>query len=384
MGVEFCKRLSCLISRYVIYDNSRLINSCFTFSLQPKPQFNSRLDRESVRRDYAENYQYAGQNMTEGFLGERWGGGWIRMGGVWCLFAFIGMMTGTAAKAGDRLKDIASTTGEVYAINQSFTYTTNNGAITIVKYIGPGGEVVIPSRINALPVTRIGDSAFYACTVLAGVTFSNHVTSIGDNAFRSCTALANVTLPPSLTSIGDGAFSCCISLAHITIPSGVTRLGDWVFSYCTGLVSVKIPDSVTGIGGSAFHSCTSLVDVPLPDTLTTIGDMAFYSCSGLASITIPKGVTHIGALAFSRCANLRVLYFKGNLPALGSSVLNGCGHATVYYLPGTTGWGATVAECPATRWMGSPEEAPVCEMPAVTAPATPVVKKPGKGRRGRR
>lgn len=321
--------------------------------------------------------------MTEGSFCERGDVGRIWMGMVWCLFGFIWVATGMAAKTGDRLKDSASTTGEVYAVNQSFTYTTNNGAITIVKYIGSGGMVVIPSRINALPVTRIGDSAFYACTALAGVTFSNNVTSIGENAFRSCTALANVTLPGSLTAIGDGAFSCCISLARITIPNGVTRLGDWVFSYCTGLVSIKIPDSVTKIGGSAFHSCTSLVDVPLPDTLTEIGDMAFYSCSGLASLTIPKGVTHVGDLAFSRCANLRVLYFRGNLPVLGSSVLNGCGHATVYYLHGTTGWGTTVAERPATQWVGSPEEGPVCEMPAVSTPVKPVVKKPGKGRRGR-
>ena len=38
-----------------------------------------------------------------------------------------------------------------------FNYTTNNGTITITGYTGPGGAVTIPSTINGLPVTSIGD-----------------------------------------------------------------------------------------------------------------------------------------------------------------------------------------------------------------------------------
>ena len=38
---------------------------------------------------------------------------------------------------------------------QDFTYTTNNGAITITGYTGPGGAVTIPDMINGLPVTSI-------------------------------------------------------------------------------------------------------------------------------------------------------------------------------------------------------------------------------------
>jgi hypothetical protein len=44
---------------------------------------------------------------------------------------------------------------------QDYAYTTNNGTITITKYIGPGGDVTIPSRINGLPVTSIAQSENY-------------------------------------------------------------------------------------------------------------------------------------------------------------------------------------------------------------------------------
>ena len=37
-----------------------------------------------------------------------------------------------------------------------YTYTTNNGAITITGYTGPGGVVTIPSTINGVWVTSIG------------------------------------------------------------------------------------------------------------------------------------------------------------------------------------------------------------------------------------
>ncbi len=46
---------------------------------------------------------------------------------------------------------------------QDYTYTTNNGTITITQYTGPGGAVTIPDTINGLPVTSIGDQAFSGC-----------------------------------------------------------------------------------------------------------------------------------------------------------------------------------------------------------------------------
>src|SRR5260370_28303277 len=90
-------------------------------------------------------------------------------------------------------------------VQAQFNYTTNNGAITITGYTGPGGGVTIPDTINGYPVTSIGDSAFYRNYTVTSVTIPNSVTNIGVDAFDYCTNLTSVTIPNSVTSIGYSA-----------------------------------------------------------------------------------------------------------------------------------------------------------------------------------
>src|SRR5690242_4009069 len=82
-----------------------------------------------------------------------------------------------------------------------FAYVTNNGAIAITGYSGPGGTVTIPSSINSLLVTGIGDYAFEDFIGLTGVVLPNSVTSIGDHAFENCIDLTGITIPNSVTTI---------------------------------------------------------------------------------------------------------------------------------------------------------------------------------------
>jgi hypothetical protein len=259
------------------------------------------------------------------------------------------------------------------AVQAQFNYTTNNGAITITGYTGHGGAVTIPDTINGLPVTAIGDSAFFDCTILTSVTIPNSVTNIGNDAFYSCTSLASlaignkvsnigyvafafctnltsVTIPDSVTSIGEDVFSSCTSLTNVTIPDSVTYIGDSAFWECTSLTSVTIPESVTSIGNWVFGNCTSLISVTIPNTVSSIGSLAFYSCTSLASVTIPDSVTHIGDIAFYYCNGLNGVYFQGNAPSLGSGVFDGDNNTTVYYLPGTTGWGPTFGDLQTVLW----------------------------------
>jgi hypothetical protein len=163
-------------------------------------------------------------------------------------------------------------------VQAQFDYTTNNGTITITRYTGHGGAVVIPSTINGLPVTCIGSCAFE----------------------RNGANVTSVTIPNSVTNIELGAFLYCSSLTSITIPNGVTYL-DRTFEYCSGLTNVTLPDSLTSIGLWTFIHCTSLISVTIPNSVTSIGNGAFENCGSLTSITIPDSVTTIDNYAFGYC-----------------------------------------------------------------------------------
>ena len=254
-------------------------------------------------------------------------------------------------------------------VQAQFTYTINNGAIsiTITGYTGPSGAVVIPNTINgynvtsigndaffeitsltsvAIPagVTNIGNDAFHYCSGLTDVTIPDGVTNIGQNAFAYCTSLTGVTIPDSVVSIGDGAFAECGSLDNVKISDGVTTIADSAFMGC-GLTNLVIPNSVTNIQGFAFFGCP-LASLTIPSHVTSIGEEAFFSCTNLTGITIPGSVTSLGQRAFASCLNLASAYFLGNAPFDDGTAFTSDRNATVYYLPGTFGWGATFGSVP--------------------------------------
>jgi hypothetical protein len=156
-----------------------------------------------------------------------------------------------------------------------YTDTTDNDMVTIKGYTGFGGDVVVPDTINGLPVTGIGDYAFYDCDSLSSVTIPNSVTSIGDDAFAWCTSLTNVIIPDNVTSIGDSAFYFCVSLGSVTIGNSVTSIGDTAFYDCWSLTGVYFKCNAPGIGAYVFYNDNATVYY-LPGTMgwdTTFGGL---------------------------------------------------------------------------------------------------------------
>ena len=159
-------------------------------------------------------------------------------------------------------------------------------------------NVVIPSSINGVSVTTIGEDAFYRNN-LTSVVIPNSVTEIGQSAF-SLNNLTSVVIPDSVTEIGQSAFSYN-NLTSVVVPNSVTTIGHHAFSE-NNLTYVVIPDSVTTIGGNAFDH-NNLTSVTIPDSVITIGISAF-SYNNLSNVYIEANsnlteTTGIGQYAFS-------------------------------------------------------------------------------------
>jgi len=259
-------------------------------------------------------------------------------------------------------------------VQAQFTYTTNNGAITIDGYTGTSGNVIFPDTINGYPVTGIvGWFNFYPgptnITIPASVTniasgvfdYQSSLTNImvdGQNLFYSSTngilfdkqqtlliqapggIAGSYAVPVSVAQIGDSAFNGCGSLTNVTIGTNVTGIGDYAFNSCNDLSVIAIPASVTNIGSGAFIYCQSLT------TITVDQQNLFYSSTngilfdepqvtliqapgGIAgSPAIPASVTSIGAWAFLECTRLTGITVPDSVTNIGSEAFYYCENLT--------------------------------------------------------
>ena len=237
-----------------------------------------------------------------------------------------------------------------------FQLSADGKSYIVSDYVGYSAEVYIPSVYEGLPVTAVGDQAFYQCErmnsivlpdslrsigsaafeqcpYLEEIGIPDSVTTIGSSAFSGCRRLTSVSLGDGVTEIGGGAFSGCSSLISLTIPDSVTSIGENAFSGCSGLTSIEIPDSVTSIGYNAFADCSSLASIMIPDSVTSIESSTFSWCSSLTSITIPDSVTFIGESAFSSCSSLTSIVIPDSVTSIGESAFSGCSSLTSIALP---------------------------------------------------
>ena len=75
---------------------------------------------------------------------------------------------------------------------ESLTYKAYADYVEISDCNTSATSVVIPSEIDGLPVTVIGNDAFRGCSALKSITIPECVTSIGKNTFSFCDSLKEV------------------------------------------------------------------------------------------------------------------------------------------------------------------------------------------------
>jgi hypothetical protein len=236
-----------------------------------------------------------------------------------------------------------------WAAQAQFNYITNNGAITITQYTGPGGAVVIPDTINELKVTVVGTQAFFQANAMTSLTFGTNVHTIMPNAVFQCPALTTVVIPESVTNIGDGPVIDCKALTTMTLtgtnvfyvvtngvlfsktlknliefPGGVG--GSYtVSSIVTNTGEAFIGNSLTAINADAANAIYAssggvlfdkqikqLVAYPgaapgsytVPATVLNVLSASFEYATGVTSVSLGTAVTNIGYAAFYDCSAL--------------------------------------------------------------------------------
>ncbi|MBR1528591.1 MAG: leucine-rich repeat protein [Oscillospiraceae bacterium] len=182
--------------------------------------------------------------------------------------AFLCGMTLPSAVIRDDAVLIAS--AETSGTYGTMTYTLYSNYAVITGFDNSVTELEIPSRIEGLPVTQIGNYAFQNATKLKSVTIPDTVTAIGTKSFYNASALENITFSNSLKTIGESAFSRCVSLTEIVLPKSLTSFEAHIFDSCAYLQSVTIQEGVTSIPYSSFAYCTLLQEISLPLSISYI------------------------------------------------------------------------------------------------------------------
>ncbi|MCL2043686.1 MAG: leucine-rich repeat protein [Treponema sp.] len=189
-------------------------------------------------------------------------------------------------------------------------------AIRIISYMGNNRVAIIPYLINNLPVTEIGDKAFFEKGI-TGVTIPDSVTYIGKSSFNT-NRLNRINIPDSVNVIDYMAFADN-RLTRVIVPNSVSIIGKYAF-YRNKISRVTIPDSVTTIGGGAFIS-NRLTRVTIPNSLTVI-EGSVFSENRLRKIVIPDSITSIGGRAFSGNA-LREIIIPDSVSSIGNNAFRG-------------------------------------------------------------
>ena len=238
-------------------------------------------------------------------------------------------------------------------------------------------------------IRSIGTYAFYSCTNLLSIDFTNanKLTIINSHAFSFCRSLTTVELPASLSSIEFyGAFSNCNRLTTVTFKkeSSLQLIDGGAFSG-TGLTTIEIPKSCRAISASAFtytpirdffveegneyfnvyngslyslnfntlichqkatplliHSSTTTIgsqsfagfsyDAIIPTQIKTFSGWTFLGFNG-NSLTIMSDIDTINERMFECSGNLKEVRFLGKVNHISKNAFSsGSGIQTIYFL----------------------------------------------------
>ena len=170
-----------------------------------------------------------------------------------------------------------------------YLYSTGSSCVTLTKYFGEGeSTLVLPTEVEGLPVTRIGEKCF-----------EDH------------DEIEAVVLPETLKVIGYRAFYGCSKLSDMNLPDSLEQTGGWALAH-TGFTSVVFPEGFDTLGYGTFYGSRNLETVVLPEGVESIGENTFRGCSKLQSVTIPSAEIEIDIKGFEENSKVTILGVPGS------------------------------------------------------------------------
>lgn len=127
----------------------------------------------------------------------------------------------------------------------------NNNELELTKYNKDELSIIIPSELNGMKVTSIGEKAFHYNDI-EEVVLPNTLVTIKRYAFGNCENLKEIVIPNNVVFIGENAFSYCTNLEKVSLNEGLETLGKNSFRNCN-LTTLIIPSTVTYSGGTIFE-----------------------------------------------------------------------------------------------------------------------------------
>lgn len=183
-------------------------------------------------------------------------------------------------------------------------------------------DITIPDFIDGIPITEIGESAFYYYDSFNSFYLPYTLKILGD--FSMPQSAGNMVKKESVKYLGSKtnpyvvAIKCVSdtsrnikiqegckfiysffghpNLVSVSFPSSLLQIGCWAFSYCD-FTKLDFNEGLTSIGNHAFYPCENVTEINLPNSLEKIEREAF-DCP-ITELFIPKNVREIGKNAFN-------------------------------------------------------------------------------------
>lgn len=238
-----------------------------------------------------------------------------------------------------------------------YTYQIENDYARLTKYEGKDKELIVPEKIEGVPVRYISSDAFSEAPNVDSITIENPeiilqsanlgmfrkvilpegLKEIPPRAFSGASKLEEIDIPDSVSSIGNGAFGS-VHLKKLELPAGLDKIGYGAFKgtvidegvtfkgenrsfeikddylltkdgkillavFPSSETDIVIPDGVEEIaphahvGGEYAGMDYTLRHITFPESLKRIRYCAF-ECDRFEELIFPDGLEEIGHYAF--------------------------------------------------------------------------------------